>query len=33
MLAGGIGFANKEHSIKNKPEKDDLIVIMGGDNY
>ena len=33
MLAGGIGFANKNHSIKKKPEKDDLIVIMGGDNY
>jgi len=33
MLAGGIGFANKNHSIKNKPKKDDLIVIMGGDNY
>ena len=33
MLAGGIGFANKNHSLKNKPKKDDLIVIMGGDNY
>ena len=33
MLAGGIGFANKNHSLKNRPKKDDLIVIMGGDNY
>tara|TARA_B100001109_G_scaffold255736_1_gene260433 strand:+ start:606 stop:4283 length:3678 start_codon:yes stop_codon:yes gene_type:complete len=33
MLAGGIGYANKKHSLKEKPAKDDLIVIMGGDNY
>ncbi len=33
MLAGGIGYANKNHSFKKKPEKGDLIVIMGGDNY
>ena len=33
MLAGGIGYANKDHSLKKTPEKDDLIVIMGGDNY
>ena len=33
MLAGGIGYANKKHAIKEKPSKDDLIVIMGGDNY
>ena len=28
MLAGGIGYANKDHSLKKTPEKDDLIVIM-----
>ena len=33
MLAGGIGYANKKYAIKEKPSKDDLIVIMGGDNY
>ncbi len=33
MLAGGIGYANKKHAIKEKPLKGDLIVIMGGDNY
>ena len=33
MLAGGIGYANKEHAIKDTPSKDDLIIIMGGDNY
>ena len=33
MLAGGIGYANKKHAIKDTPSKDDLIVIMGGDNY
>ena len=33
MLAGGIGYANKKHAIKEKPSKGDLIVIMGGDNY
>jgi len=33
MLAGGIGFANKEHSKKNHPEKNDRIIVLGGDNY
>ena len=33
MLAGGIGYANYKHALKDKPSKDDLIVIMGGDNY
>ena len=33
MLAGGIGYANHKHALKDKPSKDDLIVIMGGDNY
>ena len=33
MLAGGIGFANAAHSIKDIPNKDDQIVVLGGDNY
>ena len=33
MLAGGIGFANAQHSLKDTPEKDDQIVVLGGDNY
>ncbi|MBU2650653.1 MAG: phosphoribosylformylglycinamidine synthase [Bacteroidetes bacterium] len=33
MLAGGIGFARKSDSMKAKPEKGDLIIVLGGDNY
>ncbi len=33
MLAGGIGYGKKEDSLKDKPKKDDAIVILGGDNY
>lgn len=33
MLAGGIGFGKKEDTEKDIPEKGDLIVVMGGDNY
>ena len=33
MLAGGIGFARKEHAIKADPEKGDKVVVLGGDNY
>ncbi len=33
MLAGGIGFANADHSQKNKPGKKDQIIVLGGDNY
>lgn len=33
MLAGGIGFGNKKHSLKSEPEKGDRIVLLGGDNY
>ena len=33
MLAGGIGFANAEHSKKDVPQENDQIVVMGGDNY
>lgn len=33
MLAGGIGFAAKDDSLKQEPEPGDLIVVLGGDNY
>lgn len=33
MLAGGIGFARKDDSIKEDPEPGDLIIVLGGDNY
>ena len=33
MLAGGIGFGKKNQSIKDTPKEDDIIVILGGDNY
>lgn len=33
MLAGGIGFGKKEHSIKDKLSPGDKIVMLGGDNY
>lgn len=33
MLAGGIGLGKKKDSAKDVPEKGDLIVLLGGDNY
>src|SRR5690606_28853794 len=33
MLAGGIGFARKEDSIKGQLTPGDKIVMLGGDNY
>ena len=33
MLAGGVGMAIKEDSLKGHPEKGDRIIVMGGDNY
>ena len=33
MLAGGIGFGNKNQSLKATPEKGDRIILLGGDNY
>lgn len=33
MLAGGIGFGNSEDALKDTPEKGDLVVLLGGDNY
>ncbi len=33
MLAGGIGIGKKKESEKGTPEKGDLIVLLGGDNY
>jgi len=33
MLAGGVGYARKEDSFKEKPEPGDMIIVLGGDNY
>jgi phosphoribosylformylglycinamidine synthase len=33
MLAGGIGIGKRKDSEKDIPEKGDLIVLLGGDNY
>jgi len=33
MLAGGIGIGKKKDSEKSIPEKGDVIVLLGGDNY
>jgi len=33
MLAGGIGLGKKAHSTKDTPEKGDVVVLLGGDNY
>lgn len=33
MLAGGVGYAKKSDSQKETPQKGDLIVVLGGDNY
>ena len=33
MLAGGIGFGNKKHSLKDEPGVGDKVVLLGGDNY
>lgn len=33
MLAGGIGLGKRKDSTKDIPEKGDVIVMLGGDNY
>ncbi len=33
MLAGGVGFARKDDSHKDRPEPGDVIIVLGGDNY
>jgi phosphoribosylformylglycinamidine synthase len=33
MLAGGIGLGKKKDSTKSTPEKGDLVILLGGDNY
>ncbi len=33
MMAGGVGFAKKSDAIKQKPEKGQKVVVLGGDNY
>ena len=33
MLAGGVGFGELDQAMKRTPEKGDIIVLLGGDNY
>jgi phosphoribosylformylglycinamidine synthase len=33
MLAGGIGYGKFKDSKKDIPEKDDVVILLGGDNY
>ncbi|MBP5395976.1 MAG: phosphoribosylformylglycinamidine synthase, partial [Bacteroidales bacterium] len=33
MLAGGVGYANRAHAMKQEPEKGEKMVVLGGDNY
>lgn len=33
MQAGGVGYAIKQDSLKDKPEPGDIVVVLGGDNY
>jgi phosphoribosylformylglycinamidine synthase len=33
MLAGGIGYGKLKDSKKGIPEKDDVVILLGGDNY
>ncbi len=33
MQAGGVGYANREHALKETPTAGERVVILGGDNY
>ncbi|WP_026916013.1 phosphoribosylformylglycinamidine synthase [Christiangramia portivictoriae] len=33
MLAGGIGYGKKDQALKDIPEENDSIVVLGGENY
>ena len=33
MQAGGVGYGKAEQALKDTPQKDDQVIIMGGDNY
>ncbi|MDT8346602.1 MAG: phosphoribosylformylglycinamidine synthase, partial [Flavobacteriaceae bacterium] len=33
MLAGGVGYAKKEQALKQSPDANDDIILMGGENY
>ena len=33
MMAGGIGYGKAEQALKDTPQKEDQIVILGGENY
>lgn len=33
MMAGGVGYGKKEHSLKDHAHPGDKVIVMGGDNY
>jgi phosphoribosylformylglycinamidine synthase len=33
MFAGGIGYANKNHALKQDPVAGEKVIVLGGDNY
>ncbi len=33
MLAGGVGYGKLKDSKKDVPQKDDVVILLGGDNY
>lgn len=33
MLAGGVGYAKRKDSLKERPEAGDSVILLGGDNY
>ena len=33
MLAGGVGYGTKRDCLKKEPQKDNKVVVVGGDNY
>lgn len=33
MLAGGVGYGRADQAVKKTPQKGDVIVLLGGDNY
>ena len=33
MLAGGVGYGKKRDCLKGEPQKDNKVVVVGGDNY
>ena len=33
MLAGGVGYGKADQALKDRPEKGDRVIILGGENY